>query len=69
MVREVEDEQVRSTYQYVVNLRNLLEQTHTSKIAHENHKKVQVKQKNYHDKLAESRKFKVGDCVRVATHQ
>lgn len=58
---EVNDEQVLSTYQYVIDLRDRLEQT--CKLAHENLEKVQIKQKSYYDKRARSRRFDVGDKV------
>lgn len=58
---EVQDEKVLSTYQYVIELRERLEQT--CKLAHDNLKKVQVKQKAYYDKRARSSKFGVGDKV------
>ncbi|MCG8096943.1 MAG: DDE-type integrase/transposase/recombinase [Candidatus Thiodiazotropha endolucinida] len=58
---EVRDEQVLSTYQYVIELRERLEQT--CKLARDNLKKVQIKQKAYYDKGARSRKFDVGDKV------
>ena len=58
---EVNDEQVLSTYQYVIELRERLEQT--CQLAHDNLKKVQFKQKTYYDKRARSRKFDVGDKV------
>ena len=47
---EAPDEQVLSTYQYVIELRDRLEQT--CKLAHENLKKVQIKQKAYYDRRA-----------------
>ena len=46
---EALDENVLSTYQYVIELRDRLEQT--CKLAHENFKKVQIKQKAYYDAL------------------
>ena len=62
---EVNDEQVLSTYQYVIELRERLEQT--CQLARDNLKKVQFKQKTllfiYYDKHARSRKFDVGDKV------
>ena len=58
---EVNDEQVLSMYQYVIELRERLEQT--CQLARENLKKVQFKQKTYYDKHARSRKFDVGDKV------
>ena len=59
--REVNDEQVLSTYQYVIELRERLEQT--CQLVRDNLKKVQFKQKTYYDKGARSRKFDVGDKV------
>ena len=50
---EVNDEQVLSTYQYVIELRECLGQT--CQLARENLKKVQFKQKTYYDKRARSR--------------
>ena len=58
---EVNDEQVLSTYSYVIELREWLEQT--CKLAWENLEKVQIKQKTYYNKRARSRKFDVGDKV------
>ena len=58
---EVNDEQVLSTYQYVIELRERLEQT--CQLARDNLKKVQFKQKTYYDKRARTRKFDVGDKV------
>ena len=46
----VNDEQVLSIYQYVIELRGPLEQT--CKLASENLEKVQIKQKTYYDKRA-----------------
>ena len=58
---EIPDEQVSSTYQYVIDLRERLEQT--CKLAHENLRKAQGKQKAYYDRRAKSRRFNVGDKV------
>ena len=58
---EVNDEQVLSTYQYVIKLRERLEQT--CQLACDNLEKVQFKQKTYCDKRARSRKFDVRDKV------
>ena len=58
---EAPGEQILSTYQYVIELRDILEQT--CKLSHENLKKVQKKQKAYFDRRARSRKFDVGDKV------
>ena len=58
---KVNDEQVLSTYQYVIELRERLEQT--CQLARDNLEKVQFKQKTYYDKRARSRKFDVGDKV------
>ena len=58
---EVNDEQVLSTYDYVVNLRQRLEKTY--ELALQNLQKVQGKQKKYYDRRARARTFKVGDKV------
>ena len=58
---EVNDEQVRSTYQCVIELRERLEET--CQLARDNLEKVQFKQKTYYDKRARLRKFDVGDKV------
>ena len=58
---EVNDEQVLSTDQYVIELRERLEQT--CQLACDNLEKVQLKQKTDFDKHARSRKFDVGDKV------
>ena len=46
---EVNDDQVLSTYQYVIDLRERLEQT--CQLAHENLEKVQFKQNTYYDNM------------------
>ena len=58
---EAPDEQVLSTNQYEIELRDRLEQT--CKLAHENLKNVEIKQKAYYDRRARSRKFDVEDKV------
>ena len=58
---EVNDEQVLSTYQYVIELRELLQKT--CQLVHDNLKKVQFKQNIYYDKRARSCEFDVGDKV------
>ena len=58
---EVNDEQVLSTYQYMIELREHLEQT--CQLACDNIEKVQFKQNTYYDKRARLRKFDVGDKV------
>ena len=58
---EVNDEQVLSTYQYVIELRERLEQTY--QLARDNLEKVQFKQNTYYDKRARSRQFDVGHKV------
>ena len=57
----VNDEQVLSTYQHVIELRERLEQT--CQLARDNLEKVHVKQKTYYDKHVRLRKFDVGDKV------
>ena len=56
---EVKYEEVRSTYDYVINLRKRLE--HNCELAMKNLQKVQGKQKAYYDRRAQPRSFKVGD--------
>ena len=58
---EVNNEQVLLTYQFVIELRERLEQT--CKLARENLEKVQIKPITYYDKRARSRKFDVGDKI------
>ena len=58
---EVNDEQVLSTFQYLIELRERLEQT--CQLARDYLEKVQFKQKTYYDKCARSHKFDVGDKV------
>ena len=58
---EVEDEEVRSTYDYVIILRKRLE--HTCELAMKNLQKAQGKQKAYYDPRVKPRSFKVGDQV------
>ena len=55
---EVNNEQVLSTYQYVIELREPLEQT--CQLARDNLEKVQFKQKTYYDKRARLRKLTSG---------
>ena len=58
---EVEDEEVCSTYDYVINLRKPLE--HTCELAMKNLQKVQGKQNAYYNQRAKPRSFIVGDKV------
>lgn len=55
------DNEVRTTYQYVFNLREKLEET--CKLAQEELRKSQSRYKLYYDRKATDRKFKVGDEV------
>ena len=55
------DEHARITYQYVTVLRERLEKT--CKLAHDNVRKLDIKQNSFYDKRARSRKFDVGDKV------
>lgn len=65
ILREVwdreEKEEVKTTYQYVLDLRNRLEET--CKWAREQLGKSQVRYKHYYDSKARDRKFYVGDQV------
>ena len=58
---EVPDENVKTSYQYVVDLNDRLEST--CKLASENLKLARKKQKQYYDRKARDRRFKVGDKV------
>ena len=58
---KVEDEEVCSTYDYVINLRKCLE--HSCKLAMKNLQNVQGKQKAYYDQRAKPLSFKGGDKV------
>ena len=58
---KVEEEEVRSTYDYMINLRKCLK--HTFELAMKNLQKVQGKQKAYYDWQEKPRSFKVGDKV------
>ena len=61
--REQADPEVRTTYQYVVDLRNRLEKTW--EIAHEELRKQQGIQKRQFDSRAKDRTFKHGDLVLI----
>ena len=58
---EETDEHARLTYQYVIDLKERLEKT--CKLAQDNVRKLDIKQKAFYDKRARSRKFDVGDKV------
>ena len=58
---EISDDQVLSTYWYVTDLRERLDQTYN--LTYDNLKKVQGKQKIYYDRRDRSLKLKVGDKV------
>ena len=60
---EVKDDQTKTTYQYVIDLRERLERT--CKVAQENLGKASKRYKRYYDRRAQKRKFKVGDKVLV----
>lgn len=65
ILRELWDQEkvseVNTTYQYVFELREKLEET--CKLAHENLRKAQGRYKFYYDRKAKDKKFKVGDKV------
>ena len=58
---EEHDERVLLTYQYVIELRQRLEQT--CKLAQDSVRKLDIKQKVFYDKRTKSRKFDVEDNV------
>jgi len=61
--REQADPEVRSTYQYVVDLRNRLEETW--EMAHEEVRKQQGIQKRQFDSRSKDRTFKHGNLVLI----
>ena len=61
--KEETPEEVKTTYGYVIDLRNRLEET--CKLAQEELKKTQLRSKAWYDKKTKPRKFQVGDRVLV----
>ena len=59
--QEIKDPEVRSTYQYVLDLRERLETT--CKLAQEALGQSQKRYKHYYDKKSRKRSYKVGDSV------
>jgi hypothetical protein len=55
------EEEVKSTYQYVLELHQRLEETCV--LAHDSLSKAKIRQKHYYDKKAHSRAFNAGDQV------
>ena len=60
---DIQDPQIKSTYQYVIDLRERLEST--CQLARENFAKASKRHKVYYDRKARSRNMKVGDRVLV----
>ncbi|XP_072166477.1 uncharacterized protein [Diadema setosum] len=60
---ETVDEEVKTTYEYVVDLRARLEET--CKVAHEELKRASKRYAKYYDAKARDRKFEVGDKVLI----
>jgi hypothetical protein len=61
--KEVDLYEVKTAYQYVIDLRQRIEDT--CKMAHEMLSKARVKYKHYYDRKARDRQFKVGDSVLI----
>ena len=61
--KEIEDQQVKSTYQYVVDLREKLETT--CQLARENLEKASSRYRAYYNKKAKDRDMEVGEKVLV----
>jgi hypothetical protein len=61
LVKVESDEEVKTTYEYVVDLKNRLKET--CELAHAELRKNQIKQKTYYDRKAVKRNFKPGDFV------
>ena len=59
--KEQHDPDVKTTYEYVINLRQRLQDT--CDLAHDSLQKAQIKQKKYFDSRAKDRFFKPGDKV------
>ena len=57
------DQEVRSSYEYVVGMRERLQQM--MEVVAENSMKAKEKQKKYYDKTAKTRKFKAGESVLI----
>lgn len=60
---EIEDEEVKSTYEYVVDLKERLEET--CKLAHDELSRCSKRYKKYYDTKSKDRKFKVGEKVLI----
>ncbi|GFO28529.1 gypsy retrotransposon integrase-like protein 1 [Plakobranchus ocellatus] len=61
--KKIEEPDVKSSYEYVLNLRERLDDT--LKIARVEREKAQGRQKHYYDRTAKRRKFSVGEKVLV----
>ncbi|GFO34008.1 Zinc finger protein [Plakobranchus ocellatus] len=61
--KEIEEPDVKSSYEYVLNLRERLDDT--LKIAREELEKAQGRHKHYYDRTSKRRKFSVGEKVLV----
>ncbi|GFO25446.1 Zinc finger protein [Plakobranchus ocellatus] len=61
--KEIEESDVKSSYEYVLNLRERLDDT--LKITREELEKAQGRQKHYYDRTAKRRNFSVGEKVLV----
>ena len=59
--KEIEDEEVKTTYQYVIDLRGKLEEV--IKLAHQNLSSASSRYKAHFDKRAKPRSFQAGDYV------
>ena len=59
--KEIPSDETKTTYQYVLDLKNRLQDT--CQIAHENLRKAQNTQKKYFDCKAKDRQFEIGDKV------
>ncbi|GFR93679.1 zinc finger protein, partial [Elysia marginata] len=62
-IKDIEEPEVKTSYEYVLNLRERLDDT--LKIAREEREKAQGRQKHYYDRTAKCRKFSVGEKVLV----
>jgi hypothetical protein len=58
---DVTEDDVKSSYQYVLELRDRLQDT--CELAHEELKRAKLKQKTYYDRKTKKRSFRIGDSV------
>ena len=63
MTKEIKEPEVRSSYAYVLELQERLDDT--LKMAHDNLRASQTRYKRYYDRRTKERQFKCGDKVLI----